>query len=1155
MSNRYVKFIIINLIALFYQSSSFAANNFANTPPHLQSKSVSTIGYSVKPNITFFIDDSGSMISGADGMCYYRILSCEVKDKPELGYFKDCLRWEYNVPFSADRVPYLSISDPPFSHNDPPEKIKKVQYANCTFTRSRMQVVTDVLKKLVDTYRNDFYFSLQPLNNFCNSYWVEDQYGIYRQYCKPPFPKFNKFYETSENKDYEFIIDNIIGNKDKGIKGLHADGGTPTLERLNAVVRNTVINKLKYRCQKSYLILLSDGLAQSYYQPITDSTLERNGRDYGYDGYFDGNIIRNPRLFEYSYNSQFIYALQYYTDTLRTKNFGQFIYKNDVVNNFGSTYIDSTKHSDRRLTDDAGQPWDGPDPLAHLPGHTPNFTQTAQTFTIGLGLIPDYDYNRIAVKLLKYGASPKPDYDPVTNPDSRYYFNALTPESVLDAFQSIFDEIQAQTQADMGTSTIISPMMGESSIEKNNLLIKAKVETEHWSSLLCFHKNNETEQEKNACNKQPSFTNRKLVLNDGTNSYLFSNTLNNGFNNALFKIRDNDNKNNTEWRNGLLNWFSRSTADDQIKQPDFVLDYRPRPLKNDFGETKNMGDMINNPIEAIGEQEFNKQKYLITSANDGMVYVFRATNSDTHPYDLKFNYMPMAMERDSIDGSDLLSHYYQDLTNKTYGNNAGHPHRYLLNGGFTVVQTPNLPNKPQQYFMVSNMGQAARGAFAMNIGGQDLATKKAIGADNLNDTNWYKDLFLFQTTSGLDNKFGYTIGTPAVAITRVNREANAANNTYSDHLRELAFINNGVNFPGVESADNESALYIYDVLGVDVGSNSYQRTDDTKGKLVKKLLATDGNGGLASPVVYDINNDGVADLVYAGDYEGNVYRFDIRDPNPDNWKVTRIFKADGPITAAPTLFAVDSDKNNPNASHQVIVVFGTGSDIYQTDLSEKKQQAIYGIYDDYDQNTMINKSQLLQQTMTYNGKYGELSQLPFSADRYKGWYFNLNADGERVTTKINQLLSTGMVVTRSYDLKKETQDQKPSDPCQIRKTSESTTMLSRLTQFDTQSGGKLNPNDPHFIIYNDDNIITSSVAMDGIVGLRISTINQYHYLDAGKSGVQKTPRADSLPRKCFLIPPDVHLSTGDIPVGGIPMCNKFIFKRLSWREIKSGYSD
>ena len=173
------------------------------------------------------------------------------------------------------------------------------------------------------------------------------------------------------------------------------------------------------------------------------------------------------------------------------------------------------------------------------------------------------------------------------------------------------------------------------------------------------------------------------------------------------------------------------------------------------------------------------------------------------------------------------------------------------------------------------------------------------------------------------------------------------------------------------------------------------------------------------------------------------------------------------------MFAVNSDKTNPKASHQVIVVFGTGSDIYQTDLSEKKQQAIYGIYDDYDQNTMINKSQLLQQTMTYNDKYGELSQLPFSASRYKGWYFNLNADGERVTTKINQLLSTGMVVTRSYDLKKETQDQKPSDPCQIRKTSESTTMLSRLTQFDTRSGGKLNPKDPHFIIYNNDSTVNS----------------------------------------------------------------------------------
>ena len=83
--------------------------------------------------------------------------------------------------------------------------------------------------------------------------------------------------------------------------------------------------------------------------------------------------------------------------------------------------------------------------------------------------------------------------------------------------------------------------------------------------------------------------------------------------------------------------------------------------------------------------------------------------------------------------------------------------------------------------------------------------------------------------------------------------------------------------------------------------------------------------------------------------------------------------------------------------------------------------------------------------------------------------------------------------------------------------------------------------------------------MDGVVGMKISNINQYDYLDAGKSGVQKNPGADSLPAdNCFWKQPDVNLSNDENISKGIslkvPMC-KTIFKRLSWREIKSGYSD
>ena len=1048
MLNKLNHKLIITLL-LLNNSLSYAINQkFADVPLNLQNKSTISTAYKIKPNITFYIDDSGSMRES-------------MEDGSSL---------------------------------------------------SKFDSVKETLYDVVNTYRNDFFFGMQPMNNHRSD------------------PIFNQFLNTTNQADFDLL--------NKEIDELWSWGYTPTTARLFAIARNLVMNKLKYRCQKSYLILLSDGEPVPRWDP-PDS-------DASFDGYFDGQ----GRDDEFLARDDTLPILQYYTTTRRTQNWGKFIYMDNITDDFGhGIRIDARP----RTTDDAGKPWDSPDPLAYLTGNPPNFTQTVTTFTIGYGLGPEWTFGN---QYLKFGASPKPDYDPVTNPNSRYFFNANSHQEVMNAFQTIFKEIQGQTATSMQEVVVTAPTLGESNTKLQNLMIKTKIETDSWSSQLCFHNFNESDEELKYCHKQPSFNNRQLVLNDGQNSYLYPNTLQ-GLDNQTFKIPDNNNLNHNEWLDGLLNWFSRHSNQD-IKQENFVLDYRQRNNKANYGSTRNMGDIINNPIETIGDSEFNKQKYLITSANDGMVYVFRAANNDNNPYDLKFNYMPMAIERESTDGSDLVRHYYKDLTNNAYGKDPAHPHRYLLNGGFTVAQTPAYPNKPKQIFMVSNMGQAGRGAFAINIGGKDLVTGSPIAAENINNANWYKDLFLFQTPSGANNQFGYTVGTPQVAIIRVNRDQNASNTSYNNHLRETALINNGFNYPGIDNVNNESALYIYDVLGVDVGINSFQRIGDAKGTLIKKLTATDGKGGLAAPTVYDINDDGVADLIYAGDYNGNLYRFDIRDPNPDKWKVKRIFTANGPITAEPALFKPDYDANDPRINHKVIVVFGTGSDLYQNDLTNKDQQAIYGIYDDHDDDNTaaITKNQLLQQTMTYDadGRIGQLSNNPFSSSQFKGWYFNLNTDGERIVTAIDQLLTTGIVMTRTFGthVTNNNSNSSSNDPCQAESSTETSSTLSRLTQFDARTGGALGSKSPRIKLKNEANFY-NSISMSGLIGMRISTEFEYNNFKAGVSGNQKIPGSAPTRKDCLRELPHGMLSN-DQPIGfeNIPMCS-ISFKQLSWREIKTGY--
>lgn len=41
----------------------------------------------------------------------------------------------------------------------------------------------------------------------------------------------------------------------------------------------------------------------------------------------------------------------------------------------------------------------------------------------------------MGIELLKNASTPKSDYDPVKNPNSLYYFNALTSISVMEAFR------------------------------------------------------------------------------------------------------------------------------------------------------------------------------------------------------------------------------------------------------------------------------------------------------------------------------------------------------------------------------------------------------------------------------------------------------------------------------------------------------------------------------------------------------------------------------------------------------------------------------------------------------------------------------------------------------------------------------------------------
>ncbi len=116
--------------------------------------------------------------------------------------------------------------------------------------------------------------------------------------------------------------------------------------------------------------------------------------------------------------------------------------------------------------------------------------------------------------------------------------------------------------------------------------------------------------------------------------------------------------------------------------------------------------------------------------------------------------------------------------------------------------------------------------------------------------------------------------------------------------------------------------------------------------------------GLSTAIAYDLDSNLVDDIEVAGDLAGNLWRFDLRDTTPANWKVDLMFETYAssadvgkrPITALPVGMR-DNDNKAP------VFVFGTGKYLGPCDNtavtkgpqcgpdSNSATQAFYGVRD------------------------------------------------------------------------------------------------------------------------------------------------------------------------------------------------------------------
>lgn len=425
----------------------------------------------------------------------------------------------------------------------------------------------------------------------------------------------------------------------------------------------------------------------------------------------------------------------------------------------------------------------------------------------------------------------------------------------------------------------------------------------------------------------------------------------------------------SEWKKVLLPWTVRGVNDDQFKtfnkeekngKPKYSQKYRSRDNGNN--SKRDLGDIVNSPIVAVGG-------YLATSANDGMVHIFKKGNGgDERNYSLKLSYIPGTMPRKDIESKDsTLAKELRAFAEKGYVGD-----RYGVDGGFVLRQV-NLNGK-DHVFMFGAMGFGGRGAYALDLTKADGSDPTAVSLfDVKHDNNG--------NNSNNSVQLGYTVGTPQIGKTHDGKYA--------------AFLASGYATKTIDDQQNKTALYVYDL--------------ESSGTLIKKIDVPGGKGGLSSPTLVDKDLDGTVDIAYAGDRGGKMYRFDLSGQDPQQWSVRTIFSGNKPITSAPAVSQL-KDKR--------VVIFGTGSDLSEEDVDNNDIQSIYGIFDNDTDTGTAQDGQgkgLLEQKLSEENKTLFLTDYKRSdGSGDKGWVVKLQP-GQRVTVKPTVVLRTAFVTIRKYN--------------------------------------------------------------------------------------------------------------------------------------------
>ncbi|MGN6152135.1 MAG: pilus assembly protein, partial [Lysobacteraceae bacterium] len=362
-------------------------------------------------------------------------------------------------------------------------------------------------------------------------------------------------------------------------------------------------------------------------------------------------------------------------------------------------------------------------------------------------------------------------------------------------------------------------------------------------------------------------------------------------------------------------------------------------------ELPGAGKIYRERSSLLGTVVDSSPAYVKTSSTVETVFV-GANDGMLHAFNAadgveRFAYVPR--------GIDLLK--LKSYSDPDYG------HRFFVDGPIVISTKRDLPT---QTVMVSTLGRGGKGLFALDVTDPSLFNASKV---------------LWDLDAGFDNDMGQILGKPIIA--NLNNGSTAL------------LVPNGYN-----SGNERAVLFVLDL-----------RTGAKIAEIDTGVGSAVAPNGLAAPRGWDADGNGTVDYVYAGDFRGNLWKFDLRSSSPGSWSTfggRALYQpatpGTQPITGGVTI-AVDP------STDKRWVFFGTGRLLTTTDIVDTSRQTWYGVIDDDAATASVTRTGMTSRDIAqYDSTNTTRAFEPHAAlpAGSKGWYIDLDLppsntlEGERM---------------------------------------------------------------------------------------------------------------------------------------------------------------